>query len=75
MSVLIDDSTTVQQMLPHLAELAPLTVATNYLSALSALAKVRDLHVVALGGIPGAFSWIDDRFTGKPLPPGCGGGR
>jgi DeoR/GlpR family transcriptional regulator of sugar metabolism len=50
MSVLLDDSTTALQMLPHLAALAPLTVATNYLTALVELAKMRDVHVVALGG-------------------------
>jgi DeoR/GlpR family transcriptional regulator of sugar metabolism len=50
MSVLLDDSTTAFQMLPHLAALAPLTVATNYLAALVELARMRDVHVVALGG-------------------------
>jgi DeoR/GlpR family transcriptional regulator of sugar metabolism len=50
MSVLLDDSTTALQMLPHLAGLAPLTVATNYLAALVELSRLRDIHVVALGG-------------------------
>jgi DeoR/GlpR family transcriptional regulator of sugar metabolism len=50
MSVLLDDSTTALQMLPHLGALAPLTVATNYLAALVELARMRDVHVVALGG-------------------------
>jgi DeoR/GlpR family transcriptional regulator of sugar metabolism len=50
MSVLIDDSTTAMQMLPHLAALAPLTVATNFLTALVELTRLRDIHVVALGG-------------------------
>lgn len=50
MSVLLDDSTTALQMLPHLAALAPLTVATNYLAALVELARMRDVQVVALGG-------------------------
>ncbi len=50
MSLLLDDSTTALQMLPHLAALAPLTIATNYLAALVELARVRDVHVVALGG-------------------------
>ncbi|MCU1665255.1 MAG: hypothetical protein QOI36_3616 [Pseudonocardiales bacterium] len=50
MSVLIDDSTTAAQMLPHLAALAPLTVATNYLAALVELARLRDVQVMALGG-------------------------
>jgi DeoR/GlpR family transcriptional regulator of sugar metabolism len=50
MSLLLDDSTTALQMLPHLAALAPLTIATNYLAALVELARLRDVHVVALGG-------------------------
>jgi len=50
MSVLLDDSTTALQMVPHLATLTPLTVATNYLGALVELAKMRDVQVVALGG-------------------------
>jgi len=50
MSVLLDDSTTALQMLPHLAALTPLTVATNYLSALNELARMRDVRVIALGG-------------------------
>lgn len=50
MSVLLDDSTTALQMLPYLADLAPLTVATNYLAALNQLARMRDVRVLALGG-------------------------
>lgn len=50
MSVLLDDSTTALQLLPHLAARAPLTVATNHLAALVELARLRDVHVVALGG-------------------------
>lgn len=50
MSVLLDDSTTALQMLPHLAALTPLTVATNYLTALRELATMRDIQVIALGG-------------------------
>lgn len=50
MSVLLDDSTTVLQTLPHLAALAPLTVATHYLAALGELARMREIQLVALGG-------------------------
>jgi DeoR/GlpR family transcriptional regulator of sugar metabolism len=50
MSVLLDDSTTAFQMIPHLAALTPLTVATNYLAALRELAQLRDVQVIALGG-------------------------
>ena len=48
--VLLDDSTTALQMLPHLPALAPLTVATHYLAALTALARMPEIQVVALGG-------------------------
>ena len=50
MSVLLDDSTTALQMLPHLAERAPLTVATHYLTALNRLTQLREIQAVALGG-------------------------
>jgi DeoR/GlpR family transcriptional regulator of sugar metabolism len=50
MSVLLDDSTTALQMIPHLAALAPLTVATNYLTAMTELARYRDVNLVGLGG-------------------------
>jgi len=50
MSMLLDDSTTAMQLLPHLAALTPLTVATNYLAALVELARLRDVQTVALGG-------------------------
>ncbi len=50
MSVLLDDSTTALQMLPHLPALAPLTVATHYLAALTRLARITEIQVVALGG-------------------------
>ena len=62
MSVLLDDSTTALQMLPHLAALAPLTVATNYLTALVELARMRDVHVVALGG---RYDVQHDSFLGS----------
>lgn len=50
MSVLLDDSTTALQIIPHLAALAPLTVATNYLTAMTELARYRDINLVGLGG-------------------------
>lgn len=50
MSVLLDDSTTVSQMLPHLGALAPLTVATNFLHGLVELSRIPGIDVVALSG-------------------------
>ncbi|MDT7598212.1 MAG: hypothetical protein QOK26_289 [Pseudonocardiales bacterium] len=61
MSLLLDDSTTALQMLPHLAALAPLTVATNYLTALNELARMRDIQVIALGG---AYNVHHDSYLG-----------
>ncbi|WAE72564.1 DeoR/GlpR family DNA-binding transcription regulator [Streptomonospora nanhaiensis] len=61
MSVLVDDSTTAAHLIPHLAELAPLTVATNYLHALTELSRLRDVQVVALGG---TYDVQHDSFLG-----------
>lgn len=61
MSVLLDDSTTAAELIPHLADLAPLTVATNYLSALTELSRIPGLHVVALGG---GYDVQHDSFLG-----------
>lgn len=63
MSVLLDDSTTALQMLPHLAALAPLTVATHYLAALTALARMPEIRVLALGG---HYDRQHDAFIGTP---------
>ncbi len=61
-SVLLDDSTTALQMLPHLAALTPLTVATHYLTALVELARMREVEVVALGG---RYDAQHDSFIGS----------
>jgi DeoR/GlpR family transcriptional regulator of sugar metabolism len=61
MSVLLDESTTVLQVVPHLAALAPLTVATPYLAALGELARVRGIQLVALGGV---YDRQHDAFLG-----------
>lgn len=54
MSVLLDDSTTVMQMIDGLAERAPLHVATTFLEGLhrlSQLAAGTDLTIIGLGGV------------------------
>lgn len=61
MSVLLDDSTTALQMLPHLAALAPLTVATHYLGALVRLSRIPEIRVIALGG---QYDHQHDSFIG-----------
>lgn len=53
MSLILDDSTTALQMIPGLAELTPLHVATPFLPALHQLAEIaaeRDLTILGLGG-------------------------
>jgi DeoR/GlpR family transcriptional regulator of sugar metabolism len=61
MSVLLDDSTTALQMLPHLSALTPLTVATHYLAALVGLSRIPDIRVIALGG---QYDQQHDSFIG-----------
>lgn len=63
-SVMLDDSTTASQLVPHLVEAAargPLTVATNFLGNLRPLAQADGLSLVALGG---DYDPISDSFTG-----------
>ncbi len=49
-AIFMDDSTTALQMVPHLADLAPLTVITNGLTLMGALRGQRDLTLIGLGG-------------------------
>jgi DeoR/GlpR family transcriptional regulator of sugar metabolism len=62
MSVLLDDSTTVLQMLPHLEQVGPLTVATNYLHAMRELTRLHDVEVIGLGG---HYDQQHDSFLGS----------
>lgn len=50
MSIMLDDSTTTAEMIPHLHELAPLRVATYYLDAIRQLSEMEGIAVMALGG-------------------------
>jgi DeoR/GlpR family transcriptional regulator of sugar metabolism len=50
MSVMLDDSTTALQMLPHLEKLTPLKVATNFMEVLRRLAGASDVGLIAIGG-------------------------
>jgi DeoR/GlpR family transcriptional regulator of sugar metabolism len=61
MSLIFDDSTTVLHMVPGLAELAPLHVATNFLAGLRELAAVPDIRVIAIGG---DYDPLHDSFQG-----------
>jgi DeoR/GlpR family transcriptional regulator of sugar metabolism len=49
-AIFLDDSTTVQRMVPHLAEMVPLTVITNALTLMEELRGLRDLTLLGLGG-------------------------
>jgi DeoR/GlpR family transcriptional regulator of sugar metabolism len=49
-SLLLDDSTTVHQMGPMLAQKRPLTVITNVLTLMNELSGSRGIQLVALGG-------------------------
>ncbi|HEX2416595.1 MAG TPA: DeoR/GlpR family DNA-binding transcription regulator [Micromonosporaceae bacterium] len=61
MSIMLDDSTTTEEMIPYFADLAPLRVATNYLSAMRALSQIRGIGLMALGG---DYDPLHDAFFG-----------
>ena len=48
--LVLDDSTTVAEMLPLLPALAPLTIITNAMGVIEALAPYPDLRLICLGG-------------------------
>ena len=50
MSLMLDDSTTVLKMIPGLADISPLHIATNFLAGLKQLAELPDARVIAIGG-------------------------
>jgi DeoR/GlpR family transcriptional regulator of sugar metabolism len=49
-SVLLDDSTTVHEIIPMLADIAPLTVITNSLIAINEVSRTAGLSLIGLGG-------------------------
>ena len=61
MSVMLDDATTSAAMIPMLAEVTPLRVATNYLAALRELSQMNGLQLMALGG---DYDPLHDSFLG-----------
>ncbi|POF62089.1 transcriptional regulator [Novacetimonas maltaceti] len=48
--LVLDDSTTVAEMLPLLPALAPLTIITNAMGVIQALSPYPDLRLICLGG-------------------------
>jgi DeoR/GlpR family transcriptional regulator of sugar metabolism len=63
MSVMLDDSTSALAVVPLLEDVTPLTVATNFLPAVSLLTAMPDVQLVVLGGI---YSPTHDSFGGVP---------
>lgn len=49
-AIFFDDSTTVLQLVPHLASRVPLTAITNSITLMNELKGVRDLTLLGLGG-------------------------
>lgn len=50
MSIMLDDSTSVQQMLEYIPALAPLHVATNFLDGMFELSGAPGIELIGLGG-------------------------
>jgi len=63
MSVMLDDSTSALAVVRLLEGVAPLTVATNFLPAISLLTAMPDVRLIVLGGI---YSPTHDSFGGVP---------
>jgi DeoR/GlpR family transcriptional regulator of sugar metabolism len=63
MSILLDDSTSALALAKLLGEVAPLTVATNYLRTLALLKDVEELRLICIGG---DYSSTHDSFLGMP---------
>ncbi|MEV4218715.1 DeoR/GlpR family DNA-binding transcription regulator [Nonomuraea sp. NPDC049725] len=60
-SVMLDDSTTALAVARRLAQMAPLTVVTNFLEAIRLLAGAPDIRLIALGG---EYHATHDSFLG-----------
>ncbi|HZE41910.1 MAG TPA: DeoR/GlpR family DNA-binding transcription regulator [Stackebrandtia sp.] len=61
MSIMLDDATTTAEMIPLLAELSPLRVATNYLEGMRQLSQLDGVGLMALGG---DYDPLHDSFMG-----------
>ncbi len=49
-AIFLDDATTVLQMVPHLADTAPITVISNSLTVMNEVRGLKDVDMIALGG-------------------------
>lgn len=61
MSIMLDDATTTSAMIPHLAGITPLRVATNYLDGMRRLSGIHNISLMALGG---DYDPLHDSFLG-----------
>ncbi len=59
--VVVDDSSTAGELVPHLLELKPLTVITNFLAVIE---KVRDIAGISLIGLGGEYDSSYHSFLG-----------
>ena len=49
-TIFLDDSTTALGLVPHIVTQAPVTIATNFLPVISAVADAPDVEILLLGG-------------------------
>lgn len=68
MTIVLDDSTTTNQIVPLLEGIVPLTVITNCLSAILALRETDGIDLISLGG---EYSVEHDGFIGAPCVAGA----
>lgn len=61
MSVMLDEGSTALAVAQRLTQIAPLTVVTHFLGAITVLKEHRDLRVVGIGGV---YSHSHDAFLG-----------
>ena len=64
MSLILDDSTTVLHMIPGLAYLTPLYVATTFLGGIRRLADIDEDKGLRIIGIGGRYDPLHDSFVG-----------
>ncbi|MDI6909042.1 DeoR/GlpR family DNA-binding transcription regulator [Nocardioides sp.] len=64
MSLLLDDSTTVRQMIPGLQDKAPLHVATMFLEGLRMLSQIATRAELTIIGLGGVYNASHDCFVG-----------
>lgn len=64
-AIFFDDSTTVLQMVPHLAEKGPLTAITNSLILMNELRDMKDVMLLGLGGQ--LYNWCNAFVGGMTI--------